>query len=369
MKRFLLLVAVLAPILACAGTEGEEAAADDGLPAVDTLVVIDSIGVMMGDSTLMFGSITSAEALPGGGAVLFDRITGLISVFDSDGRLVSSFGGLGEAPGEFLLPGLLTVLGDGRLAASDWRAGQVRFFSRSGEYLGSRPAPGTEMPMSIAAAGDSCFITYSCPSRQYGDTFRMGYELTAWEGMNEQPRSVIHSHLFDLGREDCDFRPGYIAAAAGADGLVYLHRMGSSEYAIEVFDLDGTPVLTISGDGTSVPFEQVGRYTNLPLAYFFVQMEGRGEQLTGELPRYAPQVEKLGVGPRGLIWAQRGTTDELFWDIFSPEGELRRHAVLPFFPDTAAIRVEINRHGMVAWDRFPEDYPRLYLISIEDADI
>lgn len=372
MKRNLIIIswaAVVAAFSACGdGPSQEEVPQDTAIMAipVDTLVALDSIGVLMGDSCYMFGSIVSAEALPGGGRILLDRNTGLISEYDPNGDFVRSFGGLGEAPGQFNLPGLMTVLGDGRVAASDWRDREVLFYSPEREYLGSRPAPGGEMPMSISAVGDSCFVTYSCPSRQMGSSFRMGYELTVWEGMTEDPVSTPFSHLFDFGEEEFDFLPGYLTVTGSPGGRIYLHRIASPDYIIEVLDLQGQPVDSITCEAASVPYEEIERYTNLPLAYFMVSIDGESQQISGEVPDFAPQVENLGIDSLGNIWARRGTSKEFMWDIHTPEGELARQAVLVGLPDTSSIRVNINQHGITAWDRAPEDYPRIYLIGFEE---
>ena len=360
------LAATFIMVLACGGEEPAVPQEDITETVIDTLIVTDSIGVLMGDSCYMIGSIITAEVLPGGGVILFDRSTGLISTYDKNGEFVSSFGGLGEAPGKFNLPGQMTVLGDGRIAAMDWMDREVCFFSPEGEYLGSRSNLGFEMPMTMTAAGDSCFIIYSCPSRQIEETYKMGYELNIWEGMSEEPRSTPFFHLFEFGMEEYDFKPGYLAVAAGSDGHVYLHRMNSEEYLIEVLNLDGQPVDTIRSESILLHGDDIERYLNIPIATFMVQDEnGEGQRLSGDIPEYIPQVEYLGVDSTGNLWAQRGTSEELMWDVFSPEGEKIREVYLTAFPDSMYIHVEINEHGIVAWDLAPEDYPRLYRLELK----
>ena len=350
--------------LACGGEETAAPQEDITEIGIDTLIVTDSIGVLMGDSCYMIGSIIKAEALPGGGVILFDRSTALISTYDENGEFVSSFGGLGEAPGKFNYPGQMTVLGDGRIAVFDWMDREVCFFSSEGKYLGSRPNLGFEMPFTMTAAGDSCFVLYSCPSRQIEETYKMGYELNIWEGTSEEPRATPFTHLFDFGQEDYDFRPGYLSVTAGSYGKVYLHRMNSEDYLIEVYNLDGQPVDTIRSESILLPGDDIERYVNIPIATFMVQDEnGEGQRLSGEFPEYIPQVECLGVDSLGNLWAQRGTSEELLWDVFSPEGEIIRQVTLTAFPDTTFMHVEVNEHGIVAWDLIPEDYPRLYRLG------
>ena len=351
-------------VLACGNEESAEPLEDASEISIDTLIVTDSIGVLMGDSCYMIGSIVSAEALPDGHVILFDRSNGLISTYDEDGNFLFSFGGLGEAPGEFTLPGGMTVLNDGRIAVMDWMDREVCFFSADGEYLGSRPNPGFEMPLSMTAAGDSCFVVYSCPTREIEDTYKMGYELNIWEGTSGEPRATLFTHLFDFGQEDYDFRPGYLTVTAGSDGSVYLYRMNSEDYLIEVYNLDGQPTDTVSSEPVLIHSEDIERYIYIPVATFMVQDEnGNGQQISGEFTEFAPQVENLGIDSLGNLWAQRGTTGEMMWDVFSPDGQIIRHVTLNAFPDTAMIHVEVNEHGIVAWDRFPEDYPRLYRLS------
>ena len=364
MKITLCITAAVILTLACGETESASSTAPEGLE-IDTLAITDSIGVLMGDSCYMIGSILKAEAIPGGDVILFDRSTGLISIFDENCEFIMSFGGLGEAPGKFNLPGAMTVLGDGRIAAFDWMDKEICFFSLEGEYLGSRPNPGFEMPLSMSAAGDSCFVVYSCPTHRIEDTFMMGYEVNLWEGTSEEPQETLFSHLFDFGKEGYDFRPGYLTVTAGSE-KIYLHRMNSQEYLIEEFDLNGQLVDTIVSENVLVPQEEIKRFVYIPIASFMVQDEnGDGQQLSGELTEFSPQVENLGIDSLGNLWAQRGNTEEIIWDIFSPDGELVRHAVLCSFPDSAMIHVEINENGIVAWDLFPEDYPRLYRLDLK----
>ena len=365
MKYLFCLIISLMILIACGGEQSPVMIDEPAFPEIDTLIITDSIGVLMGDSCYMIGSIINAEALPGGNVILFDRSTGFLSTFDRNGDFVSSFGGIGEAPGEFTLPGTMTVLGDGRIAVFDWMGKEVCFFSTDGEYLGSRPNQVFEMPLNMVAAGDSCFVIYSCPTRQVEGTYKMGYELNIWEGISEEPRATPFTHLFDFGEEDYDFRPGYLAFAAAGNGNIYLHRMNSEDYLIEVYNLDGQSIDTISSEPVLVPLEDIERYTNIPQVSFRVIIDDNSQQITGELPEHAPQVENLGVDSLGNLWAQQGTTKELIWDVFSPQGEIIRQVTLNAFPDTTMILVKINEHGIVAWDLAPEDFPRLYRLGFK----
>ncbi|MCD4700954.1 MAG: 6-bladed beta-propeller [Candidatus Aegiribacteria sp.] len=363
MKTYICFAAAVILTFSCGGEQAPVGLEEPAGPEIDTLTVTDSIGVLMGDSCYMFGSIIKAEALPDGGVLLLDRSTSLISVFDLDGKFVRSFGGMGEAPGKFNLPGQMTVLGDGRIAVVDWMDREICFFSPEGEYLGATPCTGYGRPLSMTAAGDSCFAIYSCPTRQIEGTFRLGYEINFWKGMSEEPIATPFSHLFDFGMEEYDFRPGYLAIAAGSNSRIYLHRMNSEEYLIEVLDLYAQPIDSIYSEALLLSWDEVERYPSIPFTTFRVMIDDESQQLSGELTEYVPQVENLGVDSLGNLWAQRGTAPGQVWDVFSPEGEKIREVYLTAFPDSMYIHVEINEHGIVAWDLVPEDYPRLYRLG------
>lgn len=364
--RIILLTLLPLLIMACGDLSDDHPAEAQNRIVVDTLIVSDSIGVLAGDSSYMFGYIACAEALPGGGAILLDQRTGLVSSFDSEARFISSLGGLGEAPGRFNRPSLMTVLGDGRIAVIDWMDREVVFFSPEGEYLGSRTTPHRDTPLDIRAAGDSGYVIYSTPIRQVEGTFRMGFEVNIWQGMDQEPAATVFSHLFDFGQENYDFRPGYLAVAADEDGRVYLHRMNSDEYLIEVFGPYGNSIDSIASEPVILTWEQAERYCYVPQVMFGVQDEGETHQVRGEMTEYLPQVERMGIDSIGNLWAQRGTSVEIMWDVFDPQGEQTQQVYLTSFPDTVFMRIQVNEHGIVGWNLAPEDYPKLYFLEYKE---
>ena len=363
---FCLIISVLL-VIACGGEETPVGIEEPAGPEIDTLIVTDSIGVLMGDSCYMFGSIAKAEALSDGRTVLLDGIRGTISIFDSNGDFILSFGGLGEAPGKFNMPNQMTVLGDGRIVVSDDRDREVCFFSSEGEYLGSRPNPGSGGgSLTMTAAGDSCFMVYRSIYKFLEGTFGMGFEMNIWEGMREEPTATLLSHLFTYPDDDYDFKLGYITVTAGENDLVYLSRMCNEDYEIEVYDLEGKPVDSIQSEPVRVSLEEMVRTPQIPIVSFMVgDGEGNNQVIYGDVPEYLPQVERMGVDSRGNLWAQRGTTPNLMWDVFTPSGEKTSEVYCNAFPDSVLVYVEINRHGIVAWEPWSEDYPRLYRLGFK----
>ncbi len=65
------------------------------------LIPVDTIGVLVGDSTEMFGNIFDAALLPSGELVVVDVLKRCVSVFDSRGQFIRQIGRSGSGPGEF----------------------------------------------------------------------------------------------------------------------------------------------------------------------------------------------------------------------------------------------------------------------------
>jgi hypothetical protein len=303
----------------------------------------------------MIGSIAKAEALPDGRVVLLDGIRGTVSIFDSNGDFVFSFGGLGEAPGKFNRPNQMTVLGDGRIIVFDAIDREVCFFSSEGEYLGSRPNSGTGGgALAMTAAGDSCFVVYSSIYTYLEDSFKMGFEMDIWEGMREEPAAILLSHLFTYPDESYDFKQGYVTVTGGEKDLVYLSRMCNDDYEIEVYNLEGQLIDSILSEAARVSLEEMVRTAQFPIVSFMIgDGEGNNQVIYGDRPEYLPQVERMGVDSGGNLWAQRGTSNELMWDVFSPEGEKIREVYFNVFPDSVLMYFEVKSFGILGWDPFP----------------
>jgi hypothetical protein len=89
------------------------------------------------------GRLGDADALPGGGAVLLDEMSGTISVVSPGGELLRAFGRLGEGPGEFSPHGGISrvVVTDSSFVIPDIQLQRITEFSLDGEVISVRTAP------------------------------------------------------------------------------------------------------------------------------------------------------------------------------------------------------------------------------------
>ena len=81
----------------------------------DTLQIVDSIGVMYGDSNYIFGSISDVDRDRQGKIFVLDSIRNCILIFSPTGEFIHQIGRYGEGPGEFNDPLSLEITGDGSI--------------------------------------------------------------------------------------------------------------------------------------------------------------------------------------------------------------------------------------------------------------
>ncbi len=99
------------------------------------LSIQDSIGIEMGDSVYVFGSIVDVCHGPAGEILVLDQISCAIRVYDNNGDFLTQIGRRGEGPGEFSLPLAIACLADGRIFVHDPMQNSFVSFDSSYTYL------------------------------------------------------------------------------------------------------------------------------------------------------------------------------------------------------------------------------------------
>jgi hypothetical protein len=87
-----------------------------------------------------------------------DAISGRVLRFGSDGSLRGTFGThRGQGPGEFVVPGAMTLLGDSAIVIADWQLERLSIF-RTSDGSFSRSIPALGLAYSMTTRGDSVLI-------------------------------------------------------------------------------------------------------------------------------------------------------------------------------------------------------------------
>ena len=375
---FIELCVVMLLLIASCGSGGQEATdlhQQVELPQTN-LVVLDSIGVELGDSCYVFGSIEGLGYTQEGNIAILDRMSADIRLYSPDGLYLGRAGGRGSGPGEMHNPLCLFLFPDGRMGALDpWRNG-LQIYSSEEEYEGIGMEVSTNVHLYPEVVNDSSFISMKTEfvfeegaapvAAVFVGLFEMSVEpeVTYWRVEMELDFSIL-----------ADLAQRYLLAVSLAvdtvNGIVYIAPNSGTDYRIDRFTLDGEQIAGLELEVEIVPLtEDEIRIEEEFIRMRLTSLEG-GEpqynvQLTDPLTHRLP-VTDLEISPDGNLWARRGAEDEPFFDIWSPEGELIGSAVLPGVgPRSRTWEFEVCDSGILAYDIDPDLFQKVYLIGISE---
>lgn len=368
MKRgFLPAVSVL--FCASCGVEPGEPAGTAAAIVPDTLIAVDSIGILMGDSDYTFGAIADFAPLEGGGVAVLDRIAERVSIYDGEGVFVRSFGRHGEAPGEFQWPASLCVLPSGTILVLEGASGKVDVFDPAGVFMSSWTMEGMGIyPMEVEAFDDSSFVSYNFSMDMDENGLSTLFTLWRYDAFTGEVRARYVTWEAPAS-ESTDFTEAFLVFATDGAGSVYLSRAASDRWMVEVFGAGESPADTllcfqdlprvaVGSDSQHVP--------GVPRISYMYQDTEQGNMASGttNLPEFMPFVAGLEVGPGGNLWALRGGPDARDWDEITPGGEPVGIHHMALGDTSSVILLEASASGGIyAFDAASEDYHRLYRVE------
>jgi hypothetical protein len=360
------LVTVLSAVfVSCESAPSDGETDTDSKIQVDTLIPVDSIGVLMGDSSYMLGSIADFTMFPGGEPAILDRVKGTVSIFDSAGVFLNSFGRLGEGPGEFQYPFAMTRLSSGLVVVAELM-GKMTVFDGNGDYVSSWTMEGLGgLPLHLTPFDDSTFVSYWFTMKMNDEGFGINYSLNRYSAVTGEVVTEYFNWFGDSS-QSTDFTPAYLVAASDGEGTLYLSRVQSESWMVEVYGEEAPPLDTIAlfpqrqreAAPDSAPVPGV-----LPVSYMVSDGGGNTEQSIVNMPEFHPFISALGVDGEGNIWCCRGGLSGNTWDVVSPEGSVVKKVVIAL-PDSAYyIDTDVSPYGVLAYDVFTEDFQKLYIMG------
>lgn len=356
-------------VLAAACGRGPAPADNPSELSVDTLAAVDSIGIMMGDSNYMLGAIADFTPLPGGGAAILDRITEKVSVFDSEGVFVSSFGGHGEAPGKFQWPVRVDVLPSGDMLVIEGVTGKVNVFDPEGALLTSWQMEGMGIyPLDARPFDDSSFVSYNFSMLMDETVLKIRFSLWRYHALTGE---VLARYMTweEPATASTDFTDAYLVVATDCVDRLFLSRASSPSWMIEVLDGAATPLdtLLLFPDRPRLAVESDSGYVPGTVTVSFMYQEGEGGDMASGFtnsPTFHPFVSDIETGPGGELWVRQGGLPPTEWDVISPGGEPTGRFHMAAGDSTSMILLEADADGAYAMDANTEDYHRLYRMEL-----
>jgi len=375
--RILLIAALAAAGCGGGGSAGEDSEAPAAAsPDTVEIAVVDTIGVMTGDSAYVFGNITEAEVAPDGRIYVLDGLLTRVCVYSRHGEFLESAGRRGSGPGEFLYPRSMALQHDGSLVVSDWPGATITYLNSDLTFDTLLAGFGQLSPHAVDPLPDGGYIGGDLEYRM-GDDGPEGDLYVARYGRGVEPEKVLWRWpLTIVTEEHGGERDVYVYNAetvrdTGPDGTVYMAISSDTTWSFAGFTPDGDTVLSVEKAWEPVPKTarelEEGEYSE-SLSW---NDEGgssisRGRMTEGISP-WRTAISSLDVDHMGRIWVGQGWIDVPTFEVYSPQGELLFVASVPGLEDTEGIQYAMGEGGMVGYDTEPMDYPKVYLLRPEQT--
>ena len=325
MNRILFAASIGAVAVSCGGGPSEAPSAGESVP----LMIVDSIGVEMGDSNYVFGSITSIEFGPDGLLYVLDRAACNVRVFSREGELVRVISREGGGPGELMSPFAMAVLGDGRISVCSPFNGGIQQFLPEGTWEGLSAEFTNNPPLMMEGADSNAYVALKLdvtPPSEGGQEITVGVRICRYEESNE-PAVVYYQNSFPFDPLNLTMilRESFFGYTFDArrDGMVAMARRSSEAYEVRLFDASGNPLGTLTRDLPVVPKSEEEILDEKTFVEGMMQSMGA----SGVAIDYDPDPDRDQViggffDGEDRVWVQRGSTDGAVFDVWSTDGSL-----------------------------------------------
>ncbi len=375
MKYLLTCISIIL-VLAAAGCGNEQPDPVIDEPAEDTevtleLLIVDSIGVELGDSNYVLGSIEASSHTPDGNILILDRPACCVREYTTSGEFVRQFGRRGTGPGEVMNPLSMTRLTDGHIVILDMQTGGLHTFTPEGEWLGVTAEIVNEPILWVSPAELNTYVgtnnTFDVVDGQLLVTAVVG----KYESDSREPIITYWENTFPFDFVDFTvlINESYFATVFTSDreGNVFLANRDTEEYLITGFDVNGEIFVEFELD---IPMTEKSEQEIIEEAEFWntrARNMGANGQLNYQPDPFRWKIHSMGVDVQQRLWVRRGTEETPTLDVFDYEGNHLFTAVIPGITGFRGLywEVHVDEEGILAWSLDPLDgYQKLYILEL-----
>ena len=366
---------MLVPVMVGCGQGADpDSSVDSERPAVpDTLIlsVTDTIGLEMGDSCYVFGQLMKAGHGTDGSVIALDMQQARLCVYSPEGVFTGYIGAPGPGPGEFQVPINFAVLPEDGVVVTDAISRVLSFFDGEGAYThmmsGFFPTP----PMRIEGAPGNAIVGQHMPMIMTGETLEMSMELSRWTTEVEPDltfMSIVMQMDFDNGGAEIQRGPEF-EFTVGPDGSVFAAEISDTLLQVSGYSPEGEVFLSISEPMERVPMTEEEIDAGGLGMSIMIGDEGASADMSRVENTYPWRniVAAIGVDSLSRVWLELAYLDQPVFRVYDYSGTLLFVAVPEDeFPQVGRPTFRVDAGGMLAFDRDPVDYPKIYRLRLEE---
>ncbi|MCK5840833.1 MAG: 6-bladed beta-propeller [Candidatus Sabulitectum sp.] len=374
-KRLSVFVVISLMILAgCGYEEFRESPGEisDSTEQMVELSIVGTIGVELGDSNYVLGSVQQIDHDLDGNILVLDRSACCVRVYNPSGEFIRQISNEGDGPGEIRNPMSMTVVGDGRIFVETPFSGGMHAFTPEGEWLGIVTPFFSNPPMNTIGADGNAYAAMRLEvlPNESGDltctTFIGRYE----EG--EEPVIKYWEYEFPFDRNDLtallqNSHMGHVFTA-DRSGNVYIAELTSEIYLVQGYRPDGELFFEVEKDveRAEKSAEEILDEELYVVAYL-ESIGAGGVVMEYNADPYRSSISEIEVDGAGRVWVRRGTVLEPVFDVYNAAGEELFTASVPEAGDDAVFwDFNIDEQGIIAFSINPELFQQIYILELPE---
>lgn len=347
------------------------------LPPIDYyLVITDSIGIESGDSNYVFVWPVDAVYTPDGDIAVLDMMKNAVLFYTPEGEFIRSVGEKGEGPGRFMTPYGMCFYSDGSFLVECGNG--ISRFNSNGEFVHRMVWPRYD-PHLIAALDDSSFIGRGTIMESNAQGLTCTSTIGRWEEAGNPATKYFtfefeyplpdENGVMDLSRH----RDKHIISCASHDGRVFYTVVSVDSFEITGFEQDGTRFFhVVDEDYRRTPKTEEEMQIEIQSREKDYNRLGTGASgLTIRPDPYKPSIIGLHIDGYNRLWIRLGYCPGIVYRVYDMNGEILFHATTDFpfdIQDYLDWAISINDNGFLAFPSNPDDYPRIYMLSLVELE-
>ena len=345
------------------GSSAEEAAAD-----TLEIAVVDTVGIMMGDSAYVFGNITDAALSEDGDLYVLDGLRCRLGIYSPDGEHREFVGRQGAGPEEYQYPRSFALADDGSVVVCDWGGISVTHLTPDLALDTILTGYSHIAPDRIVPTSDGDYVGMSLTHR-VEEGAPAGENFIARFGRSEEPEVVYCSYPMRFSRGpdgDLNVHTTALTWDTGPDGSVWVAVVSDSTRAFTGYTASGATIAAVSEpwqrrEKTEEELAEGYEHETLSTSAESGNAVRRNRRFE-DIPRYHNAISDIEVDDRGRIWVAAGHTEVPTFDVYDSRGQRLFVARIPGLENEEGLAYCFD-HGMIGFDTQPEDYPRVYVLE------
>lgn len=302
-----------------------------GLPNTFKLREDLRIGIESGDENYMFSQLYSIQVSDQEEIVAYDGLEVSIKVFDKNGKFIRKFGQKGQGPGEIQSPTLITLAEDNKINIMDRGNNRFSYYSLEGECIKEIPT-GKYRPLEAKADSSGNIYGYvlimgtkvTLDLVKFNQEFKPTLTITSREMPKEPPPAILLELIrFHVLKDD---------------RLIWGRTY---EYEFNILDKNGKLIRQIIKDYNPIRLTKDNLIEEFKRRYPGKKIPPKLPRIPDHFPSHFPVFENFICDDEGRIFVrtfERDEEDNVFYDVFDPEGRYFNRFTLPFEEKVSVVK-------------------------------